>query len=258
MIKVTTTSKFADSTVTASSTESGFSVSNVLSLPVQKRWRSTSASNQWLKFDLGSAMDISSFAGIFHNLTSSATIKLYGHSSDLGSSAATWAGSATFNSSNTLSRDFAVIALHIASAQNLRWWFLELDDPTNTNGFIEIGQIFGGAFEEPDENFNENFEPAWIDTSRVLDTEAQSRYTVEKARYKNFNFSLTDFDAANISLVESWWQAVYKTCPFLVAFDTDLHPADWTRLVHWDQDELKWIYGPYERASTNLNWKELR
>lgn len=256
-IKVTTTNAFASATVTASSTGSGFDRDNVKTYPIKRRWRSNSPVDQWLKFDLGSATAISSFSLSFHNLTSSATIKLYGHSSDLGNAATNWDGSASFDSNNTLSRDDEVAVLHISSDQSYRWWFLELDDPTNSDGYIEIGTVFGGDFESPDENFNENFSLNWLDSSRTLDSEGQSRFTVEKERFKVFEITFADMDSANQDTIEGWWKAVYKTAPFLVALDTDSHPAEWTRLVHWDND-LSWVYGPNERATTTLVLKEVR
>lgn len=257
MIKVATNNLFANAISTASSTASGFSAGNVTDLPIKKRWRSTSPSGQWLKFDLGSATAINAFLLSFHNLTVSGTYRLFGHTSDLGSNAATWLASATFNTNNTMNRDQDVLSLFMESSQNLRWWFLEINDPSNSEGYVEAGFVFAGLTNSPDENFNENLQVSWIDTSTVQHSDGQARFTVQKERFKVFDITFTDVDSANQDVIEAWWTATYKTVPFLAALDTDNHAADWSRIVHFDTD-LSWGFGANERATAAFSLKELR
>jgi hypothetical protein len=257
LIRVVTTDVFENATTTASTTESGFAASNVNELPLKRLWRSTDDDDEWLKFDLGSAQAVDTFTIHDNNISSSATVRLFGHSTDLGSNPADWLASADFNTGNTLTFDNIVGALYLTTAETHRWWLLEIDDPTNPDTYVEVGRVFGGLSTSPDENFNENFSVTWMDNSRNFESEGGSKYSVEKVRPKVFEISFNDIDAANVDVVEAWWTSVYTVCPLVIALDKDDEPLNWTRIGTL-QNDLEWLYGPNERATTTLIFKELK
>lgn len=256
MIKILDTDVFKDATATAATTETNFSVANVQLMPLGKIWRSTADTAQWLKFDLGSAQAVDLFTFHRNNLTTGATVKLFGHTTDLGNSAAAWAG-ADFSTSNTLTFDEIVAVLFLASTETLQWWFLELEDAANPDTFIEIGRVFGGLSTVPDENFNENFDILWDDNSRVFESEGGSKYSVEKIRPKTFDITFSDIDKANVDIIEAWWENVFMVDPIVVALDNLEEPLSWTRIMQIE-NPLEWVYGPNNRATTTLRFKELK
>lgn len=257
MIKVLTTDLFASATLAASSTASGFSSANVQAMPISKSWRSSSITSQYLKFDLGSAKEIDLFSIHKNNLTSNATVKLYGHSSDLGNDVADWISTATFNTGNALTFDEIVGTLFLSSAQTLRYWFLELSDASNTDGYLEIGRVFAGKASSTDENFNENFSVEWLDNSRIYESEGGSKYSVQKVRPKIFDITFSDIDSDNVDVIEGWWMTCFKTDPLFIALDSTGEPLSFSRLCQIEND-LSWFYGPNNRATTTLRLKELK
>lgn len=91
----------------------------------------------WIRFDLGSPKTVTSVILQYHNFTSSATITLQANSSD------TW-------SSPSFSQTLSWASEVILAYTNLTYRYVRLviDDPTNPDGYIRIGNVFLGTYLE--------------------------------------------------------------------------------------------------------------
>lgn len=253
MIKFLYTNRFDSATVTSLNAATGYAASNVQNRLLKNTWRSTGLSNQWLKFDLGSTLAVDLFTFFYNNLTSGATITLYGHASNLGNLESDWSG-ATYK--QTITSFDARVGIKLP-AVSLRWWLLGISDALNSNGYIEIGRVFGGATVSPDENFSEDIQETFFDSSLQNWTIGGHVYSVSRERYKEFNFNFLDLSAANQTILRTLWAAVYKTEPFVIAFDTSGQPLEFTRYGVFTTD-LNFSYTPNARANTSMTFRELR
>lgn len=161
---------------------------NVLDRDRDTEWRSTSVSSQFLVFDLGSAQEPSALAVLDHNLTSGASIILQ--------------GSTTSN--------FAVIAdtrtipwqsgrlLHFLGGplQTLQHWRLSISDPSNTDGYLRISELFLGGYTRLDRTFD-------LGDFRGRVREGQRDRTRSGRYYGAVNTVLAVFDLSYIRLSQT-------------------------------------------------------
>lgn len=255
MIKFLYSNRFDSATVTSLNAATNFPVANVQDRFLKKTYRSTGLSNQWLKFDLGSAQSVDMLTFFYNNLTSGATVTLYGHASDLGNLESSWSG-ATYKSVISSSYFDSRVGLNFPGV-SLRWWLLGISDALNSNGYIEIGRVYAGSTVSPDENFSEDIHETFIDPSLQNWTVGGSAYSVSRERYKVFDFHFADLSAANQTIVRTLWSAVYKTEPFVIAFDSTDQPKEFTRYGLFTSD-LNFSYSSNLRANTSMTFRELR
>jgi hypothetical protein len=255
MIQFLTTNKFDGVTVSAlSEASAAHGASNVQDRFLKKTWRSSGLANEWLKFDLGSAKQVTLFTFFKNNFTSSATVKLYAHASDLGSLESSWAGVATYEATVTsFDQTVGVISIN----QTLRYWLLAISDATNTDGYVEIGRVFAGVPTAPSENFNEVFSEPNIDPSDTFWTQGMHQYSVERETYKQFEITFNDMPAADQTVLRNVWAAVHKREPFVMALDLTQYPVDLTRYGVFTSD-LNFSWAPNNRVNCPMSFRELK
>jgi len=257
MIKFIFSDLFERATATAKTTASGFSASNVQDAKPRNVWRSQNVADQWLKFDLGSATAIDSFVIVNNNLSSSASVKLYGHASDLGNNLSDWQSSALFKTNNTLTFDDVVGGLFLSSSETYQWWLLELDDASNSEGFLEVGKVFGGISKSPNNNFNENFTQRDIDVSRSFRVEGMHKYSVSKPIIRGFDITFNDVPTSDKNNFLNWFAEVGKTQPFIVSLDSSNDLVETTRYVT-NESDLDIIGQPNTRFTLGMNLLEVK
>lgn len=254
MIKLLYTNKMDSATVTAKSEASAnYPATNVQDRYLKKLWRSTGVTAEWLKFDLGSSSQLTLFTFFYNNLTSGATVKLYGHASNLGDTEAAWAGA----SYSTTITNFDQRACVLSLSETYRWWLLTITDSSNADGYVQIGRVFAGVSLSPVENFNENFSETFIDPSDIYWSVGQHQYSVQRERFKQIDFTFVDIDQTDQQTLRDFYASVYKTEPFVLALDTDSEPVDLTRYGVLTSD-LNFQWSANNRASSNFSFRELR
>lgn len=244
---------FASATLTSSTETSGYADDNVLDNFPSQKWRSTDRDDQWLKFNLGSAQEVTMFTAIRNNLTSTAVLKLYGHATNLGDNAAAWAG-ATYSGTLSFDQNVGIVFPN----NTLQWWFLEIDDPSNADNFVEVGLIYGGAYQSPSENFNEDFMEKTCDSSLQNWSEGGHGFSVEKPTWKEFQIQFADIDSDNRTVLKTMWDAVGRREPLVIALDPDLYPVEFTRFGKFMNEALEFQGMAYDRFSTSLYFREVR
>ncbi len=93
-----------------------------------------------LVFDLLAARELKGFGIKCHNLQSGAVLKIQG---DTSSSFA----SPDYTQTVTVTDD--LIMVYFSSAQTYRYWRIFIEDPTNPDGYIEIGRAHLGSYFSP-------------------------------------------------------------------------------------------------------------
>lgn len=125
-------------------------VVNLKSDIVEKYWQSSSASSEWFRWDTGSGRVISldTFALIQHNLTSSAVVTIKGSGASGDSEPVDWSAVsvyATLTLSDDPDEDNLIYISPTQPSSSYRWWRIDINDPTNPDGFIRIGRVVGGS-----------------------------------------------------------------------------------------------------------------
>lgn len=87
------------------------------------------------------------------------------------------------------------ILIHVLDQQrHLRYWKVELSDPGNSAGYIQIGRLFLGQGWQPDINYNYGASLGW-ETSTIVETSLGNvEYFDRREGRRIFRFSLTWLD----------------------------------------------------------------
>lgn len=127
--------------ITASSADANYPVSNLSLSRISAVWRSTGIVSETIYVDQGSALPVTVAGLLNHNLTSSATVTFKAGASY---------PPATFSQVITY-REFDMFVRF--SSQNYRYISYTIADPTNTNGYLEVGLPIAGNLTLPTYNF---------------------------------------------------------------------------------------------------------
>lgn len=102
--------------------------------------------------DLGSAQEVEACILMDHNFTSAATLLLEADDADSFDSDG---GSAQF--SEAMSWASAQILHYLSAAETRRYWRISVTDAGNTDGYIELSELFLGPYVELSANYEEGF-----------------------------------------------------------------------------------------------------
>ncbi len=146
-------------------------------------------SREWLGIALSAATQAKRLAIVSHNLSSSAVVTLYRHTSD-DLSAATAVDTVTYDA------NFMVVEF---DATYKHWW-IQVDDIDNSDSYIEIGRAFLGDYDIV-EYVELGMELAMVDPSEPTMTPEGYVGRNERTQFKrvNFNFAiLSETDRDNL------------------------------------------------------------
>ena len=204
-----------DYTPTASSEDANYPATNVADTSLSKVWRATSCASEYVQVDSGSSITCTVVVVAGHNFSGSAVVVIR------AGSTATIVGSAPSLSANVTYRSGIMLAYFTSSAD--RYWRLTVEDPNNTDGYVEIGRIFLGTYLQ--------FDPASL-----------SEFPVKHVRSDNVDFSITNQAYGEVGVehlevsyeyprssdtmkkaVEALWDECGKYKPFFFSnFDTQV------------------------------------
>jgi len=133
--------EFDSATITSSSEYGDLVDDNVVHKYVGKAWQATGKTEEWLKFNCGSATNIKEIAIFGYNLTSGATITLCAHATDLGDNKAAWSGVASYETTLTYNAANLLKFLN----ETYQWGFICFEDAGNSDN-IQIGRVCSGVY----------------------------------------------------------------------------------------------------------------
>lgn len=136
--------------------------------------------------DLGSAQEVKALIIGDHNISSAATVTLLGVDDPAYSTALSWSSS--------------IMVHYLSTAQTKRYWQLQITDAANSDGYIEIGELFLGSYMELSRNIKEGYSE---DTELLMETN-ETPYGIRRDRYYNTRKTVSiDFVAMSTSDVAS-------------------------------------------------------
>jgi hypothetical protein len=197
---------------TAPTSESAqFPFEDTLVDTLYQRWRTTDVSAEdtgWR--DLGAVVSIDYVAILGHNLTSAATITIYGADDTSGTNAVN--AVITWTTGN--------IYFPLTSAIEKRYFKITLSDATNTDGYLEIKTIVIGAIFTPTRNGIDTRQAARAEASTSAVSDALVDYTLEKPRLKVWRPIFNKLDDSSSAEILSFLEDVGMAWGFVVCFDS--------------------------------------
>jgi hypothetical protein len=218
-------------TVTASAATAGLPVTNVQDDLVRKVYRSTTASNEWIKFDMGSATTINALGIINHNITLGSVVKWQGNASD------SWA-SPSLNTNLTVATDslganVLKIGHYYVTNQSYRWWRLYVEPGTGNASPVDIGRIMAGRYIEPSRNIRDGFSITVKDPSRGMPTVGRQAYWTTRRSFSELNYNVARVDEQQADEFTALYNQVGLHTPFIISLDPTTRPSHNTFYVQF-------------------------
>lgn len=107
-------------------------------------WRTSDLTDLYLEIDFGAAQDVTLIALLFHNLTSSATWRVRGATTQANLTASPGYDStpmAAWNANWPSDTDPVHALLHLSAAESYQFWRIDITDGGNPDGYIEAGRV---------------------------------------------------------------------------------------------------------------------
>lgn len=203
-----------------------FNAGKMLDLDRDHRYRSKDLETpNTITIDLGSAQEVKALAIYDHNFTAAATLLL---EADDAATFDSDGGSAQFSEAVTWADD--KILHYLSAATTKRYWRLSVTDAANTDGYIEIGELFLGSYMEMSRTFSNGFS----EKIEFLMQSNTTSYGIRRDRFYNtratwtFNFNV--MEATDVDLVRALLAAIAdrntgKLSPFYFNKDSAM-PGD--------------------------------
>lgn len=158
--------KTLEATLSATTTAARFDLTNLQSTFFYETWRSTSKSAQRIVLNLASLQANYVYLRNY-NFTSSVTLRIEANTSD------SW-GSPAFSQTLTYNSEYIILNF---TSQTYDYWSLYIDDPTNTDAYVELGGlILGQSVDLP------GMDPGQIFTTV---TKSKAQFSVSQNLYGN-------------------------------------------------------------------------
>lgn len=241
-----------DATITASSEATDYTFSVGLNDDRLSRvCRTTSDSSQYIDFDLGADKTANYICITGHNLTSSATVTLYGNSVNdftnyVVSFSIPYADLQAYKIIDTDDVQYQTFKLVDESANYIvdengnniigftwnayyRYWRITIDDSSNPDGYIEISKIYLGDYLQV--YMDTGISIPHSSSSQVSKSVSGQLYGNRQLQYKAAKFTLSDVDKADII---PFWNTVDIVKPFWLIIweeDTDIEPVIYCSLT---------------------------
>ena len=203
--------------LTASTADSAFPVSNLRNFQRGRVWRTTSSSAQSLIMDLKTAEEIDTALLIFEKdsvLTfhTGQTIKIQANATNEWSSPAV-------DETLSLDESFGVMSFFWSTAQEYRYWRLYMDDPLNGFGYFEVPKLFLGKALQLTQPPSIGFSLSEDDQSNISKTDYGVEYSDVYPGRRDLSLryvALTDADRDSLRQV---YERLGKVKPLVVSLD---------------------------------------
>jgi len=209
-----------DNTITSTTEDAEFPVSNLTSDSRSQVWRSASGTTtDRVVINLGSAKDIDSFAMFFDALnplplTSSAVVKLQANTSD------SW-GAPPVDVTLSIDQVYKNAYHFFTSTQNYQYWAVSVSDGTNPNNQIELSLLYlseaAGTSQPPEIGFKDGIK----DQSKPRSTAFGHEYWDIYPNRISWDFNFKALSEADKILFKDIFTEVGKHGTIVTALDSD-------------------------------------
>lgn len=200
-------------TLTASTADVDFPVSNIQHPWWTRHWRSTSKTSQWVKWEFASSLAAKAFMLKGHNF-SGGHIHLQGNATDSwGSPTVDWV-------IDIEGQD--IIQYMDSTFPSLKFWRVDMESAMSDDAYFKIGRIYSGTWWSPANNFDNIYRKRLIDTSeKVYSTGGQMSANV-KQKLKELVYQFSHVTSPDNETFESiFWDYIGQTTPYWICQDAD-------------------------------------
>lgn len=209
-MKISYQNKIDDLTLVASSSETDFPIENVQQEHLAFSWRTTTVSSANVVADAGTGLTIdpdSAFiAGV--NLSDTAVVKIQGNATDVWTSPSV---------DITMSRNEDVFYSYSELFAAFRYWRFVIEDPSNADGYLEVGRMWIGDVTEA-QGPHINFVEVRNNTSDITISITGQAYGDLNYIFKSWEMSYPYWDEIEKANIEIFADYVNKVRPFFVQF----------------------------------------
>lgn len=197
-------------TLTAGSEAAGMEVEYLQTDQPSERWRSAGLSNLYIEVDLGAAQAINALILHDHNLTSAATWRIRGATSQANLTAApgydtgatfisVWPATGRPVTAGAKGWAGPLFSMHWLldggpGAQTYRWWRIDLADAANPDGYVEAGRLIVDDAWQSSEAMEYDWSLTPLDDSPKERTEGGQIYPTPRPRSWRLAFTLSFLD----------------------------------------------------------------
>ena len=114
------------------------------------------------------------------------------------------------------------VAVNWDTAKTYQWWRILMTAASHPDGYIRIGRVYVGSFDEPSRNYGREWDEDRMAYSEVLANAAGQKYVNKQGQAKRFSLNFPSFTAADADLFNALAIALGVDEAFFVC----LNPAD--------------------------------
>jgi hypothetical protein len=103
-----------------------------------------------------------------------------------------------------------------------------VEDPSNPDGYIEIGRVCAGVYFEPSYNYRDGWYRERGDPSKKDEAAGQQVYAKVREKFWRYMLRFEDMPAADQTGFETLFDTIGNTGYLVMSADPDDHPEDWT------------------------------
>ena len=200
--------------VTALTSATKFPVARLQSAFRQVRWRSTGIVSEYVQFDFGSAQIVQCLFILDHNLTGEAMVELRGSTDG-------------FVASDEVLGVFTPASdplVEYIDTTQFRYYRLTFADPTNLDGYIEVGRIHMGPYYEAKRNFNHGYAMGAADLSETVTSRNGVDSHNRKPQKRTAVLPFEHMEYAQKEEFRYLWETVGTHTPFFASINYDENP----------------------------------
>jgi hypothetical protein len=221
-------------TLTPSSQDPSFPVTNIQHRWITKTWRSVSSGGTLsanIVIDFTTPKSVRAFFLFPHNFSPQAVVKIQANTTD------SW-GSPAIDQTAVLGK---IIYYFWNTPQSYRFWRVVITDPNPVTTYLEIGRMFLGNYFEPSINISNNYQLLYADSSDIMVSDGGQITSAQKARYKTYQIKFETLPAADKNALVNIFSERGKA-------------LDWIFISNRDDVQNTFVYC---RFSTDLNIEHL-
>lgn len=201
---------FDDYEVFASSEAASSAVENIQDIHLSAKWRSTDENDQYVATNTGDPINPTAAFIFSTNITDSATVKIQGHTT------------ADFSAPDvdiTMTRVDEDLYYTIAGFSSKQYWRFFIDDPTNTDEYVEMGRVWLGDTTTITKGASRNFTESISDTSNISVSRSGQVYGDIGYRYRSYSLTFPYWSDTMKTTVDTFVESVIGGKPFVAILD---------------------------------------
>jgi len=245
---------------------------NIKSDIVEKTWRATGCSSEWVQFDAGAGqvMGVDTLALLNNNLSQNAIVEISAYGGGSDDVPGNWESESSYIASITMPSDATednliyISGSAVSSLNSYRHWRVTMQDPSNNDGFIEIGRLVAGeSFVFDVENCTHEVEFGFKNYKNEVNLNGFTSASNNRALKKELRLTFQDLNVISRTNYSEWNRMIKycrDTLKMLVIIDPE-NPyrfSVFSKLSEIPGEKTRYIDGSTMYATIQATWDEGR